>query len=280
MATERIDFRTFDEVEFSRTRATDVRAGYEHDRVLVYLRQLDWFLVIDAIRLLAEGPYTVSNLFYTHEVTARGETWFDTRLGAMRGYEPAAGRDRRLLIAFLGREDAWQGTEPVRRYYQDEILVQQSTSGRASKGMWQVFATALVPHDGGEDAAALAGRVTIPSVSRASAAAVRVQGPGGDITVGVKLDLEEAVRFADVRPRYDWASGRTRYGDWETDANFLYGRRQGDELSWAWTEATRLELDGRELFQGQEGAFPLQYTQPETRHAVTRWRAWQARQTL
>ncbi len=278
MHTECIDFRTFDEVEFSRTRAADRAAGYEHDRIIAYVKRLDWFVVIDAIRFEAVGPYSVSNLFFTHEVTDSGEAWFDTRLGAMRAYEPPDDRDRRLLIAYLERDGCWQGSEGVRRYYQDEVMLHQSTSGRTSAGLRQVFCTALIPHDGEEDPAALAAQVSLAPVSRqGQAAAVCVTHRDEQITVGVKLDLEQGITFHDLRPRYDWETSRTRYGDWETDANFFYGRRRGDDVSWAWTEATRLELDGQELFQGEEGTFPLQYSGSPSRHAVTRWRAWEHR---
>lgn len=279
METERIDFRVFDEVEFSRTRARDARGDYEHDRIIAYLKTLDLFLVIDGVRCLDVGPCSISNLFYTHEITAEGGSWFDTRLDSMRGYEPAADVDRRLLIAFLEREGLWQGHEPVQRYYRDEILMHQSTSGRGSPGDYLVFCTALIPHDGDADPEALAASVSLASVSRVGkAAAVRVRRGDDESIVGVKLDLEDAVAFADVRPRYDWESGRTRFGDWETDAHFFYGRCHGDELSWAWTEATRLELDGQTLFEGEEGTFPLQYSGPQKRDAVTKWRAFEARQ--
>ncbi|MDA0336631.1 MAG: hypothetical protein O2782_15825 [bacterium] len=292
MQTERIDFRTFREVEFSRTRASDTHTGYTHDRIVIYLKRLNWFVVVDAILFEQTGPYSVSNLFFTHEITASGTTqpsgswpagnWFDTRIGGMRGYEPA-NVDRRLLVSYIGRESAWQGSEPVQRYYRDEVLMHQSVSGRAVRGHRQVFCTALIPHAGTADPATLAASVSLAPVSRpvnfpGQAVALQVRHGQECVTLGIQLDLQAATRFADVRPRQDWDSGRTKYGDWETDANFFYGRQGSDGPHWAWTEATRLEFGGRELFQGPEGSFPLQYIEPSTRRAVSRWRAWESPQ--
>ena len=285
MQTERIDFRTFSEVEFSRTRAQDLHTGYTHDRIVIYLKRLNWFIVVDSILLTQEGPYSVSNLFFTHEITFSGTTgssggWFDTRIGAMRGYEPAD-PNRRLLVSYLGQDNAWQGSEPVQRYYRDEVLMHQSLSGRATRGHRQVFCTALIPHcvtvDPQADAGALAASVTMAPVSRpGEAVALHVRHAEESVTLGVKLDLEAATRFEDVRPRQDWDSGHTQYGDWETDANFLYGRQGADGPHWAWTEATRLRYGDEELFQGPVGTFPLQYIEPGVRRAVTQWRAWES----
>lgn len=280
MQTERIDMRTFDEVDFSRTRATDLHAGYQHDRVIAYLKQLGWFLVIDAIRFDNVGPHSICNLFYTHDVVARGPGWFDTQLGSMRAYDPPENAGR-LLIVQPAQDGMWSGSESVRRYYQDEVMLHQTTSGRTSPGMTQVFYSALIPHDGSQDPAELAACVQIAPVSRpGQAAAMTVQRGDDTITVGAKLDLELGIRFEDVRPRRDWNSSHTEYGDWATDANFLYGRRIGSDVSWAWTEATRLELGGKELFQAPEGTFPFQYIGEPTQHAVTTWRAWEQRGTL
>ena len=275
METERIDFRTFEEVEFSRTRATDRVAGYEHDRIIAYLKRPDLFVVVDAVTFLLSGPYSVSNLFYTHEVVASGESWFDTRIGEMRFYTPDDDR-RQLLVALIPGDAKWEGSEGVRRYYTDEILLHQSTSGHARVGQRLVFCTALVPHDTEADAGELAARISEAECSRpGSATAVQVRCGDERITVGVKLDLAEGILFEDVRPRYTWESRRTQYGKFETDANFFYAREQGRTASWAWTEATRLNHGDQTLFDGPEGTFPLQYTEPETRRGVASWRAWE-----
>ena len=95
------------------------------------------------------------------------------------------------------------------------------------------------------------------------------------ITVAAKLDLLEGILYEDVRPRYNWDSRRTVYGELESDANFLYARRSGHRVSWSWTEATRLDCAGQTLFSGPVGTFPLQYVGPESRRGVASWRAWE-----
>ena len=276
METERIDFRTFAEVDFSRTRAADRSVGYEHDRIVVYLKRLDLFVLVDAVTFLKAGPYTVSNLFFTHEILATGGHWFDTRIGAMRAYTPLASADRQLLVAMAPDPDKWEGSEAVRRYYTDEVLLHQSTSGQARPGQRLVFCTALVPHDGGADAADLAAQFSGTACSRpGTGVSVQVRRAAETVTVGVKLDLLEGILFEDVRPRYTWASRRTVYGEYETDGNFLYARRNGGTVSWAWTEATRLDCGEQTLFTAPEGIFNLQYSGPEFRRGTGSWRAWE-----
>lgn len=276
METERLDFRTFAEVDFSRTRATDKAAGYEHDRVVVYLRRLDLFVLVDAVTLLEAGPYSVSNLFYTHDVLDSEGNWFDTRIGEMRGYTPLETAGRQLLVVMAPGPGKWEGSEEVRRYYTDEILLHQSTSGQGTPGKRLVFCTALVPHDDTADAGDLAAQFSMAACSRpGSAASVEVRQGAETVTVGVKLDLLEGILFEDVRPRYTWESRRTVYGEYETDGNFLYARRNGCTVSWAWTEATRLVCGEQTLFAAPEGTFPLQYVEPETRRGRASWRAWE-----
>jgi hypothetical protein len=124
---------------------------------------------------------------------------------------------------------------------------------------------------------AMAAAVTVPEVSRfPQAAGLSLNLGGRNITLGVKLVLEGEILWEDVRPRYSWDSGRTVYGEVETDAHFVYTCEEAGELSYAWTEATRLDYGGRNLFRAPDFDFNIQYAGPDVHSAPPKWRAWEA----
>ena len=102
-----------------------------------------------------------------------------------------------------------------------------------------------------------------------------VESAHGETVVGVKLDREEELLVEDVRPRYTWPSGRTRYAWVETDARFVWSRRRERSVSYACTEAMRLDCGGSTLFQARPYQFSLQYAGPEVRDSPSKWRAWE-----
>ena len=90
-----------------------------------------------------------------------------------------------------------------------------------------------------------------------------------------ELGLESEILAENVRPRYNWASGRTRYGDVETDARFFFCREQDGRVSYAFTEAVRLDYRRRRMFAAEPRAFPLQYVGEEIQIGIPKWRAWE-----
>ena len=278
--TSRIDYRRFSRVEFSRTRLVDRGAGYLHDRVVAWLLDEEMFLVIDGIQALRDDVFTFSNLYHTQRVLDEGEGWFDTAVDSVRtepGGEVYAAPENAAALAVIcpPRPWFWQGQEPVRRHWQEEILLHQTTSGRLAAGKWVVFYSALAPHDRGEDPAAIAARIRVADVDRSSAAGLVVDSDRGETLVGVKFDREEELLMEDVRPRYTWDSGRTRYGWVETDARFVWSRRRERSVSYACTEAMRLDCGGTTLLEAPSYQFTLQYAGPKVRDSPSKWRAWE-----
>jgi len=277
METQLVDFHTFDQVDFSRSRAIDKAMGYQIDRTVVYLKPEKTFVVIDGLRFLRDGDFTVSTLYYLGDVTGSGNRWFDGDQGReMRGANMPK-TDTSLLIAYP-QDDAglWSDQESVTRYFRGENMLHQTLSGRFHVGQWQVMASVLTPHNNDLDPEILAGRITIPQVSRhPQAAAVSIETDDGVITVGVKLDRDDEILVQNLRPRYNWESGRTTYGKVETDARFVWTRDRGDTVDYAVTEAVRLDWEKQTLFEAAPFGFALQYTGDNVLDSVGKWRAWQ-----
>ncbi|HLE56219.1 MAG TPA: hypothetical protein VJB15_03985, partial [Rhodothermia bacterium] len=53
--TRKIDFLTLDHFDMGRTRLIDQRLGYEADRIVNYIKDLDWFVVFDVLRFTEPG---------------------------------------------------------------------------------------------------------------------------------------------------------------------------------------------------------------------------------
>lgn len=275
METQRIDFYTFEEVDFSRTRATDRAMGYRWDRIVAYLKAEDLFVIFDGVEALRPNRLAVCNLFYTHEILGRGPGWFNTRIGKLDGYGPEDG-PASLLIVMPQAPDRWEGSQVTRRYFMDETCVYQAHCADFRPRDFAAFITVLIPTDRKADAAEIAGRVSVAEVSRSPrASAVTLATGGRRITVGVKLDLEDEILLSNIRPKYSYASGATTYGDVETDARFVYCAEAGGRLSYAFTEAVRLRYRGQDIFAPKGCSFPLQYEGPWMINSIAKWRAWE-----
>ncbi|MCD6284693.1 MAG: hypothetical protein J7M39_02115, partial [Anaerolineae bacterium] len=70
------------------------------------------------------------------------------------------------------------------------------------------------------------------------------------VTFGCKLDLDLGLIRQDIRPRYTYAAGHVRYGDFETDATPFYIDEVGREMRAAFTEGTGLSYQGDPLYSG------------------------------
>jgi hypothetical protein len=96
----------------------------------------------------------------------------------------------------------------------------------------------------------------------------------GEILLWVKLDPEAAYLEENIRPRYTFESGRSRCGDLETDARFVYLETSPGKVAYSFIEATRLDYQDKTLFispqrpmRQDDGVF--------LRNGAIRWRAWE-----
>ena len=271
--TGKVDFLGFDDFDYSRTRVVDAGWGYQADRVVVYVKDPECYVVFDVFKALREDYFTMGAFWHTRQVHARGEHWYDTGYDRIQAAELPA--DRRLLILFPAAEPRLEGVEAEKRHYQDEWLVHQSWAQHFELGETCAFVTVLVPHDAGQDPAALAGRVSFLAAEPArGATGVAIKSGEGEIVVGVKNDLRMDMSRDHRRPRYTYDAGRIRLGALETDGDFVFASTRDGRFDYTIVNLTRAVRDGVTLVEAGESTFGLGFDGEPDRGGVGKMRYW------
>ena len=127
----------------------------------------------------------------------------------------------------------------------------------------------------GKDAEALVQPIEpIAASEGAPGVGLRMKREDGFTQICAKLDPEAAYLEENVRPRYTFESGRSKYGDLETDARYVVLDISSGKVAYSLVEATKLLYAGRELFA--PGPVPMRQDDGTyTRMGTIRWRAWE-----
>ena len=137
------------------------------------------------------------------------------------------------------------------------------------------FTTMLIPLDKDEDPKPRVQPIEYMTTSDgAPGVGLRIRKEDGYRQISVKLDPEAAYLEENVRPRYTFESGRSTYGDLETDARFVYLDVSTGKVAYSFIEATKLLYAGRELFASPSKPMRQDdgiYLRP----GIMRWRAWE-----
>ena len=296
--TKLMHFRRFKEVDVSRTRLVNAETGYQWDRVVSYLKGKEWFVVFDIVKILKKGPYTLANLFFTQDILdydQKDRSWYDTRYRTIATTMQSGGfasvsasellnpsntfyfnpNTARLLMYFPDGASFRRGAEQTRRSYQTEYAVYTAKADSLKAGEILVFTTLLIPHP-----------KTVPPKSIASTLAnlvtyhsgngygIRIPGDEGYIQVNAMLDLEAEYLSENVRPRYNFESGRVSYGDLQTDARYSYLHKMKDRVSYSFISASKLVYDGKPIFEAPGQPFG-QDDGSYQRWGVPKWVAWE-----
>ncbi len=271
--TGKVDFLGFPDFDYSRTRLTDDGWGYEADRVVVYVKDPEVFVVFDVFKALREEYFTLANLWHTQKVLTRGAHWYDTGYDTIQGVAlPAV---KRLLVAFPMPEHRLGGTEPEKRHSQDEVLIHETVSRHFELGESEVLVTVLVPHGASEDPAERAGRISVlPAAPDKAAAGVRILSGNREIVLGVKTDLRRGIGRDWRRPRYTYDAGKIRLGDFETDGDFLYAALEGGQAAYTVVGLTKAFYRGTPLIEAGETTFGLAFDASPDTAGVGKLRYW------
>jgi len=70
--TQKVDFLTFEDFDYSRTRLRDEDWGYEWDRAVVYIKNPEMFIVFDVLKARREEWFTMANLWHAQRIVAHG----------------------------------------------------------------------------------------------------------------------------------------------------------------------------------------------------------------
>ncbi len=274
--TQKIDFLTLSDFDYSRTRLIDDGMGYAWDRVVTYLKDPEIFVVFDIFKSHAEEYFTLANLWHTRVIHNSGPHWFDTGYDEIRGR--ALPEEMRLLIHFPATHFRLEGTEPIARHYQDETMIHQTTAHHFELGETDVFATVLIPHAAGTSPEAWVERIGMVSIDpQASGVGVTIEHDGEHTLIGAKLDLRMDMCRDWRRPRYTYEAGRIRYGKLATNGDFVFAREQAGRVEYTIVNLTRAEYGDQILFQAQPSYFGLAFdASPET-HGIGKVRYWRGR---
>lgn len=274
VTTDKIDFFTSPYVDVSRTRLTDKPHGYVADRVIVYLKPEDLFVVFDVIKILETDYYTFATLWHVPSVLSQGPHYFVTAADTTQEGPPP--RDRALLIDFLQTGTRQVGTFPIRRHAQEELAVYQTLASRYYAGQIETFVTVLAPHAPGSDLDPMLKSIRLlESDGARDGIGVQLDIGGQTSFVCVKADFARELLTENVRPRYTFDSGKVRYGPFETDAYFLYGRLAEKKLSYTATHMVKIRYQDKDIFAAGPSTFGLQPDDLSTGYGPPKWRYWE-----
>jgi hypothetical protein len=274
--TEKVDFLNLDQVDFSRTRVYDDKIGYQHERIVNYVKKADLFVVFDAVRFDVEDYYTAAVLWHTRKILDRGPNWFVTTYDSLRNRNVSG--DDALLVYFPEGSPRIIGVEPQRRYFQEEQTIYQFLSAQFRQGDFATFTTVLIPHRKGADVQKLLARIEPVQVEGGPlSVAVKIRTEDGVQYVAAKLDLEAEMVRNYQRPRYTWESGKVRFDDFETNANNFFALVRGNQIDYTAVNAFRATYKGRVMWEQQPLLFGLRFDGLPDSEEIGKVRYWRDR---
>jgi hypothetical protein len=278
--TRLIDFVTFEKVDYSRSRVIDDEMGYEWDRTIIYQKEEQFFVVVDALKTIREDYYTYSNLWHSQEILASGEKWFDTTIESVLAYKNQP--ENNLLIHFPINEHVRStGTFDLKRHSQDEVCMYETLSTHYYPGNMELFVTVLFPHHSSVDPASLVNRFEVIETDKFPAA-IGLKYANGDKEeyFCIKGDLKMDYLKQNLRPRYCYENGKVDYGPFQTDAHFLHGSCIGKEIHYASSCMTKAMYNNEKLMESLNSSSQMQLDRGPIRYGQTKWRCWEDDVTL
>ncbi len=273
--TQKIDFLNFKDVDVSRTRVIDDALGYEWDRVVTWVKEKNFFVVVDGMKALRNDYFTFTNLWHTLQIHSKDKQTFDT--GVDKIYVDPLPTSKRLLVHFPENTFGKQiGTFPISRHYQDETAIYQSVSSLYKAGDYEYFVTILIPHDAGEDVRAKVNQFRLLEVDKAGKAIGLEFTDGAEKSViCIKLDLEMDLAREQVGPRYQYALGKVKYGEFETDASYLFAKIKAAEVAYSAATMSKVIFRNQTLLEAKPTSFGLQLDGAPARTGLSKWRFWE-----
>jgi hypothetical protein len=272
--TQKIDFLTLKEVDMSRTRLIDDNLGYQWDRVITYVKEQDFFIVVDGVKILRPDYFTFTNFWHAQQVLARGENFFDVATDSIQHFKFPP--QQSLLIYFLETYAKTVGVEPIHRSYQDEQAIYQTISSQYKTGDTELFVTVLIPHDRMVKPEAFLPAIKLAPVSTPYKAVGIEMALGGHKSIlGVKIDLEMEVARENIRPRYLYDLGKVEYGDLETDAHFIFASIDKNTVRYSAVNVLKVLYRNKPLMEALPNTHGLQLDGAPDRVGFVKWRYWE-----
>jgi hypothetical protein len=273
--TQKVDFLKFKDLDASRTRVTDDELGYQWDRVITWLKNKDLFVVIDGIKILRPDYYTFTNLWHTRRILNQGERLFDTAIDQIGADKLPTNKSLRIYFP-ENAQGKQVGTFPISRNFQDETAIYQTVSASYKAGDYEYFVTVLHPHDARGDDGFHSTQFRLLDVDKAGKAIGLEIATGQEKSIlCVKLDLEMDLAREPVGPRYQFDLGRVKYGDFTTDASYLFATLKPGEVAYSAATMTKILYRNQTLMESLPNTFGLQLDGAPPRTGRARWRFWE-----
>jgi len=269
--TQKVDFLALDDFDYSRTRLVDDNWGGQWDRVTVYVKDPEMFVIFDIFKSLREEFFTLASLWHTRQVLARGENWFETAYDRIQS--EALSPARRLLLLFPLTHYRPLAVEPQRRHSQEEWTISQTTAQHFELGQTAVLAAVLMPHNADADLDSLATRV-VKASAEGNVAGLTLSAEGREIIVAAKIDPRRDMIRDWRRPKYTYESGRIEFAGFETDGDFLFASRRDSRLAYTIVNLTRALFEGRPLCEAGTSYYGLAFDGSPDRGGRGRLRYW------
>lgn len=271
--TQKIDFLTFNDFDYSRTRLIDESLGYEWDRVVVYVKDPELFVVCDILKARAEEYFTAANLWHTRKIVARGDHWYDTVYDAIGKTELPT--STHLLVHFPRNHHRLEGVEKEMRHYQEELVIHQTTAQHFELGGHIAFVTVLVPHAAADDPRPWLDAIgSIETEPDGAGLLVTIRDSDRLISIGAKCDLRMDIARDWRRPRYTYEAGRIAYGALETNADFFFSTNESNRLAFTVVNLTRAKYNDQILFDQGPSMFGLAFDGSPDREGIGKVRYW------
>ncbi|WP_135547280.1 hypothetical protein [Paenibacillus cymbidii] len=286
-STERLHFQRFERLDYSRTRLHDKARRLVWDRLIVFVKQGNAYIVVDWVKSDADQQLTTGNLWHTGKATQLAPGCFETHVPYIhRGVgcvNPYRNLDEWSLLIEFPQTVRATGWENIRRNYGDGVMVYETDTKPMRQGEMSVYVTALTPCKRAE-AAGAAGRTVVRQLpAQADTLALAYTTGESTLQLAFKLDLGKGLLaepiFGGSGPRYTWEDGRIDYGDIVTDADFAFAEAQSGSIRYGFVNGSALHAGGKPLFTAPvRSTFVFDETRWETSHH--KWRAWEGEESV
>ena len=271
--TQKVDFLTFPDHDYSRTKMIDDEMGYEWDRAIVHIKDPEMFVVFDVFKSKSEQYFTPANFWHTQNIVKQGDHWYDTRYDSIG--KRVLSTDQNLLIYFPKNHYRFEQVHKETRNYQEEIAISEFTAQFFEQTQHVGFVTILVPHDEDKNPEQIIeGIEYIGPEYGEDGMSVRITIGDRVIQTGIKNDLKSDWTRDDLRPKYSWESGKIMYGEIETNADFFITEQKGNDLSFTVVNLTRATFQGKLLYQQPTSYFGLNFDGKSDRPGIGKARLW------
>ena len=271
--TQKVDFITLPDFDYSRTRLIDTNLGYEWDRVITSIKNPEIYVIFDIFKSYREDYYTLANLWHTRKIIEQGNHWYDTVYDRIQKH--TFPENKHLLILFPLTHYRLESVDLAQRHYQEEIAISQYTAQHFERAETTGFITLLIPHAPDDAAQNWVKRISLLPVDKPEAGlGVAIQTDKQKILVGVKQDLRMDMIRDWRRPRYTYAAGKIAFGDFETNGDFIYAAQENTLLNYTIVNLTKAKFKDQILIEAKPSLFGLAFDASPYQGGQGKMRYW------